>query len=124
MKAYNSFLNLLQTLPSPKYFTESPKGADMVAKTPFVVIKGSPKCLTRGFDSLRGKKGTEVRKIQTRANEIMEKNFKMVFVQEYDPVTRDYEDLGDFWVDITTGTLYDPCNGVCQSSTMIWMVLE
>ena len=124
MRAYNSFLNLIQTLPEPKYFTDSPKGSDMTAKTPFIVIKGNPCCLSRGFDSLRGKKGVEVKTVQTSAGEMMERPMKLVSVQEYDPVDRIYKDLGEFWSDVATGTLYRPFDGACMSSTLIWMVLK
>lgn len=124
MKTYNQFLTMIQTTPSPKYFTDNPRSSEVSAKTPFVVVKGFPCCLSRGFDSLRGKKGLEIKKVQTLAGEVMERKMKMVFVQEYDPVERDYIDLGEFWADVTTGSLYRPFDGICMSSTMIWMVLE
>lgn len=124
MKTYNQFLTMLQTTPSPKHFIDSPKASEVSAKTPFITIKGNPVCLTRGFDKLRGKKGLVKKKVQTLAGEIMERPMKIVFVQEYDPVEREYKDLGDFWVDIDTGSLYSQFDGVCQSSTLIWMVME
>jgi hypothetical protein len=124
MKAYNNFLNMLQTLPSPKHFTDQPQGAEMAAKSPFIIVKGMQPCLTRGFDKLRGKKGVEVKTVRTLAGEVMERKMKIVFVQQYDPVDRIYEDFGEFWADIDTGTLYRPFDGVCMSSTMIWMELE
>lgn len=124
MKIYNQFLTMIQTTPSPRYFIDNPKGTEVTAKTPYVTIKGNPCCITRGFDKLKSKKGIEIKNVQTRAGEIMERPMKMVFVQEYDPVEREYKDLGDFWADVDTGSLYNPFDGVCQSSTMIWMVME
>lgn len=124
MKIYNQFLTMIQTTPSPKHFVDTPRSPEVSAKTPFVTIKGHPCCITRGFDSLRGKKGVEEKLVQTLAGEQMVRRMKMVFVQEYDPVEREYLDLGDFWADVVTGSLYRPFDGVCMSSTMIWMVME
>lgn len=81
--------------------------------------------MNRGFDSLKkNKKEIQVNVVETLAGEKIQRPMKKVFVQEYDPVERQYEDLGDFWADIDTGTLYNPFDGKCQSSTLIWMVLE
>lgn len=124
MKTYNQFLTMLQTTPSPKHFIDTPRSPEVSARTPFIVIKGNPCCLSRGFDSLRGKKGVEIKTVQTSAGEKMERKMKIVFVQEYDPIEREYVDLGEFWADVGTGTLYRPFDGVCMSSTLIWMVLE
>ena len=124
MRTTSTFLNLIQTLPEPKYFTEAPKGSDMRSKTPYIVIKGHPCCLTRGFDTLRGKKDVHTKTVKTSAGEMMERKMKIVFVQEYDPVENSYTDLGDFWADIATGTLYRQFDGICMSSTMIWMELQ
>lgn len=123
MKSSNTFINMINTLPAPKYFTENPKGNEVKAKTPFIVIKGTHRCLARGMDSLRGKKGVEIKNVYTPF-ETMQRKMKIVFVQEYDPVTRHYEDLGDFWADVVTGSLYDQFSGDCLSSDMMKLVLE
>jgi len=91
-------------------------------KTSYVVIKGAPFCLTRGFDTLRSKKGAQKWTVDTTA-EKLERWMKLVYVEEYDPVTEHYYEAGDFWADINTGTLYRPFDGVCMSSNYMRLVL-
>lgn len=92
------------------------------AKSPYVVIKGSHFCLTRGFDTLRSKKGAH-KKIVDTSVEKLERWMKMVYVEVYDPATEHYYEAGDFWADINTGTLYRPFDGVCMSSDYMRLVL-
>ena len=94
----------------------------MKPKSSYVVVKGYPFCLTRGFDTLRVKKHATKKTVFT-GFEYMERLMRMVYVEEYDPVTGQYESAGDFWADINTGTLYRPFDGVCMSSDFMRMVL-
>lgn len=91
-------------------------------KSPYIVIKGMPFCLTRGFDTLRSKKNAVQKTVFTGA-EYMDRLMKMIYVEEYDPVTNQYSEAGDFWADINTGSLYRPFDGVCMSSNYLRMVL-
>lgn len=84
--------------------------------------KGEPKCLSRGFESLRKQKVTKMR-IKTYEYE-KERDFALVHVHEYDPVEREYNDEGILWADVVTGTLYKPTTGECLSSTKIQLLVD
>ena len=92
-------------------------------KSPYVVVQGLPLCLTRGFDNLRKKAGVVKRRVDT-SYEILVRPMKMVYVEKYHPNLERYEELGDYWADIHTGTLYDPFDGACLSSTQMKLILE
>ena len=92
------------------------------ARSPYVVIKGTPFCLTRGFDTLRVKKHATKKTVDT-GFERMQRWMRMVYVEVYDPVTEHYSEAGDFWADINTGSLYRPFDGVCMSSDYMRLVL-
>lgn len=112
------FTQILATLPKeekPRIFHGS--------KTPFIVEKGTHLCLTRGIDSLRGKKDVVIKTVATPV-ETMKRKMKLVFVQKHDKSDNTYEDLGDFWADVVTGTLYNQFTGECLSSDMMRIVLE
>ena len=88
----------------------------------YVVVKGQPKCISKGFDRL--KKNAISMKVRTVEYEKGKKRkFNLVDVQEYDPVSETYSELGKFWADVVTGTLYDPKTGECQSSTQISLIV-
>ena len=90
-------------------------------KTPFVVIKGDAQCLSRGFEYL--KKDTVPMTIKTIEYE-KQRQFKLVDVIEFDPVYECYEEMGQFYADSITGTLYDPKTGECLSSTQIKLLVN
>lgn len=92
-------------------------------KTPYVVEHGTPLCLTRGFDTLRKKGGIVTRRVST-SYEILERPMKMVYVEIYYPNISRYEEMGEYWADIDTGTLYDPFDGKCLSSSYMRLILE
>lgn len=87
----------------------------------FVVVKGQPLCLTRGFEYL--KKGAIPKKIQT-IDYTKTRMFKLVDVDEYDEPFRLYTNMGRFWADAVTGTLYDPKTGECLSSDQIKLLVK
>lgn len=94
----------------------------------FLVMKGEPHCLSRGFERLRNpSKGKIVEMcIQTVEYE-KKRKFKLVDVDEYDMNQSSdfaYKHLGKFWADIVTGTLYHPVTGECQSSSKIKLLVE
>ena len=95
----------------------------MVAGSPYVVIHGQPMCITRGFDKLAKKAGKVWRKVRTPVEDLI-RPVKLVTVVKYYPVLQRYEDVGEYWADTVTGTLYDPFDGKCMSSSMLEMVLE
>ena len=86
----------------------------------YVVIKGHPFCLSRGLEFL--KEDTVYRFIKT-IEYTKARKFKLVKVYEYDEPFREYNDMGNYWADIVTGTLYNPKTGECMSSTQIQMVI-
>lgn len=92
------------------------------SRTPYVVVKGTPFCLTRGFDTLRSKKHAKKWRVHT-GFEYLERWLRLVDVEMYDPITGHYHDAGEFLADITTGTLYRPFDGVCMSSDYMRLVL-
>ena len=92
-------------------------------KSPYVVVYGSPLCITRGFEYLRKKAGTVKMKVNT-SFEILERPMKMVYVECYHPVEGGYEEFGDYWADVETGTLYNPFDGKCLSSSYMRLILE
>lgn len=94
----------------------------------FLVMKGEPHCLSRGFEKLRNlSKGKIVQmSIQTAEYE-KKRKFKLIEVDEYDmnqPSHLAYKNLGKFWADVVTGTLYHPVTGECQSSSQIKLIVE
>lgn len=86
----------------------------------FVIVRGSPKCLTRGFEFL--KSNTVKLKIKTIEYE-KERKFKLVDVHEFDPVAQVYEPMGKYYADAVTGTLYSPKTGECLSSLQIKLMV-
>lgn len=94
-----------------------------VAGSPYVVVHGQPMCLTRGFDKLAKKAGKVWRKVRTPVEEL-DRPMKLVSVVRYYPVLQRYEDLGEYWADMQTGTLYDQFSGNCMSSSMLNLVIE
>ena len=92
-------------------------------KSPYVVVHGSSLCITRGFDTLRKKAGIVKMRVET-SFEILERPMKMVYVECYHPVEGGYEEFGDYWADVQTGTLYDPFDGKCLSSSYMRLILE
>lgn len=92
-------------------------------KSPYVVVYGSPLCITRGFDVLRKKAGTVKMRVDT-SFEILVRPMKMVYVECYHPVEEAYEEFGDYWADVQTGTLYNPFDGKCLSSSHMRLILE
>lgn len=92
-----------------------------MAHSAFVIIKGEPKCLNRGFDKLKSNMVTKT--IKTIEYE-KKRKFQLVEIDEYDPVTNVYKNIGKHWADVVTGTLYDPFNGECLSSTQIRLLLD
>ena len=89
----------------------------------FVIERGQPKCLTRGFEYL--KQNTVTLKIQT-IEYIKERQFRLVTVDEFDPAVKNdypYTYFGQFYADSITGTLYDPKTGQCLSSTQIKLLV-
>ena len=93
-------------------------------KSPYVVIHGFPLCLTRGFDSLRKQKHKIIKLRVNTSYEILERPMKMVDVEIFYPNLNRYEDMGEYWADVDTGTLYDPFNGKCLSSSYMTLILE
>jgi hypothetical protein len=88
----------------------------------FTVVKGHPKCLTNNFLAL--KKNAVTMKVKTiEYAKGKNRKFKLVNVEEFDPVTNTYSDLGQLWADSVTGTLYDPKTGKCQSSDQISLIV-
>ena len=53
-----------------------------------------------------------------------EREFALVLVHEYNPMSREYKEEGVFWADIVTGTLYHPKTGECLSSTQISLIVN
>ena len=92
-------------------------------KSPYVVVYGSPLCITRGFEYLRKKAGIAKMKVNT-SFEILERPMKMVYVECYHPVEGGYEEFGDYWADTQTGSLYNPFDGKCLSSSYMRLILE
>lgn len=93
-------------------------------KSPYVVVYGQPLCLTRGFDSLRKQKHKIIKRRVDTSFEVLERPMKMVDVEIFYPVLNRYEDMGEYWADVDTGTLYDPFDGKCMSSTSMTLILE
>lgn len=88
--------------------------------SPYIILKGEAACLSRGFERL--KKGSSTMTIKTIEYE-KKRQFKLVEVEQYDPVFREYEKLGKYYADVITGTLYDPKTGECLSSTQIRLMV-
>lgn len=95
----------------------------VVAGSPYVVIHGQHMCITRGFDKLAKRAGKVWRKVRTPVEEMV-RPMKLVSVVKYYPALQRYEDIGEFWADTDTGTLYNVFDGKCMSSDMLSMVLE
>ena len=89
--------------------------------SPFIIIKGKAPCLSNGFDKL--KKDAISMSIKT-VDYVKKRKFKLIDVDEYDPVFNQYENKGHFYADVVTGSLYDPKTGECLSSTQIKLILE
>ena len=53
-----------------------------------------------------------------------QRKFKLVDVLEFDPVFQLYEDKGQYYADVVTGTLYSPKTGECLSSTQIQLLVK
>ena len=88
--------------------------------SPYIIVKGEAACLSRGFDRLR--KDTCTMTIKTIEYE-KKRQFKLVEVEQYDPVFQQYEKFGTYYADAVTGTLYDPKTGVCLSSSQIQLMV-
>jgi hypothetical protein len=93
-----------------------------VSTSPFVVIEGQPLCITRGFDKLAKRAGRVMKQVKTPV-EILDRPMKLVSVSKYYPRLQRYEDIGEFWADTATGTLYNRFDGKCLSSDMLELVL-
>ena len=93
-------------------------------ESPYVVIYGQPLCLTRGFDSLRKKRSAIVKRRVSTGFEMLERPMKMIEVEIFYPVLNRYEEMGEYWADVDTGTLYNPYNGDCLSSSNMRLILE
>ena len=90
--------------------------------TKFVVRADTPyQCLTAGFDALKKRRG-EMKTITTRAGEKLQRKCALVEVQSYSEVTG-YEDIGEYWADQVTGTLYRTADGSCTSSDQVTMTV-
>lgn len=87
----------------------------------YIVYKGTPQCLSRGFESL--KTGWEVKTIKTIDYE-KKRKFKLIELTEFDPVFNVYKPLGKHWADVITGSLYNPKTGDCLSSLQIKLLVE
>lgn len=93
------------------------------ATSPFVVIHGQPLCLTRGFDKLEKPRSAIHMKLVRTPVEEMTRPMRKIFVIKYYPVINRYEDMGEYWADVKTGSLYDEFDGRCLSSDMLKMVI-
>ena len=85
-----------------------------------LVIKGEPACLSANFHLL--KEGAVTKTVETVEGR-KERKFKLIDVQQYDPIRNIYEDIGQYWADSVTGSLYKPSTGECLTSTQIKMIL-
>lgn len=88
--------------------------------TKHLVIKGEPACLSVNFHLL--KEGAVPKTVETIEGR-KERKFKLIDVQQYDPIRNIYEDIGQFWADSVTGSLYKPDTGECLTSYQIKMIL-
>jgi hypothetical protein len=86
----------------------------------YLVIKGEPACLSVNIHLL--KDGAVPQRVKTVAG-CTERQFKMIEVQEYDPIRNIYSDLGPHWADAVTGSLYNPKTGECLTSYQIKMIV-
>lgn len=92
----------------------------MVSGMSFVVMKGEPACLSQGYHLLKdGSVSKTVETIEGRK----ERQFKLIEVQEYDPIRNVYTELGPHWADSVTGSLYKPSTGECLTSYQIKMIV-
>lgn len=86
----------------------------------YIVIKGEPACLSVNFHLL--KQGAVHKTVETIEGR-KERKFKLIDVQEYDPIRNTYEDIGQYWADSVTGTLYKPSTGECLTSFQIRLIV-
>lgn len=87
----------------------------------YIVHKGTPLCLSRGFESL--KSGSEWKTIKTIDYE-KQRLFKLIDITEFDAVFNVYRPLGKHWADVVTGSLYNPKTGKCLSSDQIKLLVN
>lgn len=85
-----------------------------------IIIKGEPACLSQGFHLL--KSDSVSKKVKTIEG-VMQRNFKLIEVQQYDPIKNEYTDIGKHWADCVTGSLYHPKTGECLTSYQIKMIV-
>lgn len=86
----------------------------------YLVIKGEPACLSANIHLL--KDGSVLKTIETIEGR-KERRFKLIDVEQYDPIRNIYEDIGQYWADAVTGSLYKPSTGECLTSTQIKMIV-
>ena len=116
-------MNIEFNLTPPPVSEPEPPLLRVVAGTPFVVVYGQHMCLTRGFDKLDKKAGRVWKTVKSPV-ETFVRPMKLVSIAMYYPVLERYEDVGEYWADVKTGTLYRPFDGKCMSSDMLEMVLD
>ncbi len=85
-----------------------------------LIIKGEPACLAVNFHLL--KDGAVLKTVKTIEGR-QQRKFKLIDVQEYDPIRNTYEDIGQFWADSVTGSLYKTDTGQCLTSYQIRMIV-
>jgi hypothetical protein len=86
----------------------------------YLVIKGEPACLSVNIHLL--KDGAVPQFVKTVAG-CKERLFKLIDVEEYDPIRNIYAELGPHWADASTGSLYNPRTGQCLTSYQIQMIV-
>lgn len=85
-----------------------------------IVIKGEPACLSQGFHLL--KTGSVAKTVETIEGRT-ERKFQLIEVEQFDPISNEYKELGKHWADSITGSLYNPKTGECLTSTQIRMIV-
>jgi hypothetical protein len=85
-----------------------------------LIIKGEPACLYQGYHTLLDNK---VKKTVVTIGGTMERNFKLIDVEQYDPIKNEYNEMGKHWADCVTGSLYKPDTGECLTSYQLKMIV-
>lgn len=91
-----------------------------MVRSKVIVVKGHAPCARSPFTA----HGPKVKLAIQTADYIKKRTFSLVNVEEYDEVSGHYSPIGEHWMDVVTGSLYNPKTGICLSSTQIKLLLD
>lgn len=101
-----------------------PTSKEKLIKTMRYIVDGNSAhmCLYSGFERLRKEKDVVIKQTCTVAGP-RDRKMKLIEVEKYFETPTRYQYLGNFWVDVVTGSLFHPETGKCLTSDQIWMVV-